>query len=54
MYTSGVDPRAPAAAEAVEALRASIRANPEFAPARASLGRLLFNRDEVDLAISGP
>jgi tetratricopeptide (TPR) repeat protein len=51
LLRSGVDPTAPAAAEAVEALRASIRANPEFAPARASLGRLLFNRDEVDLAI---
>ena len=38
-------------AEAVAALRASIRANPRFAPARAELGRLLLKRDEVDLAI---
>jgi predicted Zn-dependent protease len=51
LLRSGVDPAAPAAAEAVEALRASIRANPEFAPARAELGRLLFKRDELDLAL---
>src|SRR5262249_15506740 len=48
---SGVEPGSPAAGEAVTALRASIRANPSFAPARAELGRLLLKRDEVDLAI---
>jgi predicted Zn-dependent protease len=49
---SGAEPTSPAATEAVEALRASIRANPRFAPARAELGRLLLKRDSVDLAIS--
>jgi len=48
---SGAEPTSPAATEAVEALRASIRANPKFAPARAELGRLLLKRDTVDLAI---
>ena len=52
LLRSGVDPTAPAATEAVEALRASIKAKPDFAPARAELGRLLFKRDEVDLAIA--
>ena len=52
LLRSGVDPTAPAATEAVEALRASIEAKPDFAPARAELGRLLFKRDEVDLAIA--
>jgi tetratricopeptide (TPR) repeat protein len=51
LLRSGVDPAGPAAAEAVDALRASVRANPGFAPARAELGRLLLKRDEVDLAI---
>ena len=51
LLRSGVDPAAPAAAEAVEALRASIRADPQFAPAHAELGRLLFKRDQLDLAI---
>jgi DNA-binding SARP family transcriptional activator len=36
----------------VTALRASIRANPSFAPAHAELGRLLLKRDEPDAAIS--
>jgi tetratricopeptide (TPR) repeat protein len=48
---SGAEPTSPAATEAVAALRASIRANPGFAPARAELGRLLLKRDSVDLAI---
>jgi tetratricopeptide (TPR) repeat protein len=52
LLRSGVDPATPAATEAVEALRASIQAKPDFAPARAELGRLLFKRDEVDLAIA--
>src|SRR5262249_7389039 len=51
LLRSGVEPGSPAAGEAVTALRASIRANPSFAPARAELGRLLLKRDEVDLAI---
>jgi tetratricopeptide (TPR) repeat protein len=52
LLRSGVDPASPAAEEAIDALRASIRARPDFAPARAELGRLLFKRDEVDPAIS--
>jgi tetratricopeptide (TPR) repeat protein len=52
LLRSGVDPTSPDAAEAVDALRASIKARPDFAPARAELGRLLFKRDEVDLAIA--
>jgi tetratricopeptide (TPR) repeat protein len=51
LLRSGVEPASPAAAEAVEALGASIKANPQFAPARAELGRLLLKRDRVDLAI---
>ena len=51
LLRSGTDPAGPAGVEAVAALRASIRANPEFAPARAELGRLLLKRHEVDLAI---
>jgi tetratricopeptide (TPR) repeat protein len=51
LLRSGVEPSSPAAAEAVEALRASIRANPAFAPARAELGKLLFKRDQLDLAV---
>lgn len=51
LVRSGVDPASPAGAEAVAALRASIKANPRFAPARADLGRLLLKRDRVDLAI---
>ena len=51
LLRSGVEAASPAAAEAVRALRASIRADPSFAPARAELGRLLLKRDEVDAAI---
>jgi predicted Zn-dependent protease len=51
LLRSGVEAASPAAAEAVSALRASIRADPSFAPARAELGRLLLKRDEVDAAI---
>jgi tetratricopeptide (TPR) repeat protein len=51
LLRSGIDPTAPAGAEALAALRASIRANPAFAPARAELGRLLFKRDQVEPAI---
>jgi tetratricopeptide (TPR) repeat protein len=51
LLRSGVDAATPAALEAVEALNASIRANPGFAPARAELGKLLFKRDQVDLAV---
>jgi len=35
----------------VSALRASIRADPSFAPAHAELGRLLLKRDELEAAI---
>ena len=48
---SGVDPAAPEASEAIEALRRSIHANPKFAPARSELGRLLLKRDDLDGAI---
>jgi len=51
LLRSGVDPTAPAAAEALHALRASVRANPEFAPARAELGRLLLKRGEAEAAV---
>jgi tetratricopeptide (TPR) repeat protein len=51
LLRSGVEPTSPAGAETVAALRASIKANPRFAPARAELGRLLLKRDSVDLAI---
>lgn len=51
LLRSGVDPISAAAAEGVEALRASIRANAGFAPARAELGRLLFKRGDADGAI---
>jgi tetratricopeptide (TPR) repeat protein len=52
LLRSGVEAQSPAALEAVEALRASIRARPDFAPARSELGRLLFKRDELDAAIA--
>jgi len=48
---SGVEAASPAATEAVEALRRSLRADPAFAPARAELGKLLLKRDDVDGAI---
>jgi tetratricopeptide (TPR) repeat protein len=51
LVRSGIDPAAPEANEAVEALQASIRANPEFAPARSQLGRLLLRRNDVDGAV---
>jgi DNA-binding SARP family transcriptional activator len=51
LLRSGVEAASPAATEAVSALRASIRANPSFAPAHAELGRLLLKRDELEPAI---
>ena len=51
LLRSGTDPTASGAKEAVEALRASIRAHPGFAPARAELGRLLFKQDALGPAI---
>jgi tetratricopeptide (TPR) repeat protein len=51
LIRSGVDPTAAEAAEAVTALRASIRANASFAPAHSELGRLLLKRDDFDGAI---
>jgi predicted Zn-dependent protease len=51
LVRSGVDPASDAAVEAIDALRASIRANDRFAPAHSQLGRLLLKRGEVDEAI---
>jgi tetratricopeptide (TPR) repeat protein len=51
LMRSGLDPASPGAAEAIEALTSSIRANAEFAPAHSELGRLLLKRDDVDGAI---
>ena len=51
LVRSGVDPAGPAALEAIDALRASIRANGRFAPARSQLGRLLLKRNDVEGAI---
>ena len=51
LVRSGVDPASPAADEAIGALRASIRANGDFAPARSQLGRLLLKRNDLDGAI---
>ena len=48
LVRSGVDPAAPEAAEAVDALQTSIRLNPRFAPAHSELGRLLLKRDDFD------
>ena len=52
LMRSGLDPTSEEAAEALDALRASLRANPDFAPARSELGRLLLKRDDVDGAIT--
>ncbi len=52
LLRSGVEPASPGASEAIEALHVSIRAKPDFAPARAELGRLLFKRDELEPAIA--
>jgi Flp pilus assembly protein TadD len=51
LMRSGLDPTTNEAGEALDALRASVRANPDFAPARSELGRLLLKRDDVDGAI---
>ena len=48
---SGIEPGSPEAVEAINALRASIKANPEFSPARSQLGRLLLRSNDVDGAI---
>jgi Flp pilus assembly protein TadD len=52
LLRSGVEAASPAGTEAVEALRASIKAKADFAPARAELGRLLLKRDEVPAAVA--
>jgi tetratricopeptide (TPR) repeat protein len=52
LLRSGAEAGSPAATEAFEALRASIKAKADFAPARAELGRLLLKRDEVDAAVA--
>ncbi len=51
LMRSGVDPSGPESTEAVAALRASIAANPRFAPAHSELGRLLLKRGDVDGAL---
>lgn len=51
LVRSGLDPAGPETLEAVAALRASIRANGDFAPARSQLGRLLLRRGDVNGAI---
>jgi tetratricopeptide (TPR) repeat protein len=52
LLRSGIDPAGPDAAEAIDALQASIRANGAFAPSHSELGRLLLKRDDVDGAIN--
>jgi predicted Zn-dependent protease len=52
LLRSGLEPSGPEAAEAVQALEASIRADPGFAPARSELGKLLLKRDHVDAAVA--
>jgi tetratricopeptide (TPR) repeat protein len=51
LMRSGVDPASPAAAEAVEAVRAALRAQPDFAPARGELGRLLLRQGDLQGAV---
>ncbi|HVR71586.1 MAG TPA: tetratricopeptide repeat protein [Vicinamibacteria bacterium] len=51
LMRAGVDPAAPEASEAVTALRASLGARADFAPARAELGRLLLKQGDVDGAV---
>jgi tetratricopeptide (TPR) repeat protein len=51
LMRAGVDPAGPDAIEAVDALHASIRVNPRFAPSHSELGRLLLKRDDLDGAI---
>ena len=48
---SGIEPGSPEATEAINALHVSIKANPEFAPARSQLGRLLLRSNDADGAI---
>lgn len=50
LIRSGVDPASSEAVEAVNALRQSIRANGDFAPAHSQLGRLLLKRGALDEA----
>jgi tetratricopeptide (TPR) repeat protein len=52
LLRSGAEAANPGGAEAAAALRASIAAKPDFAPARAELGRLLLKREDVDGAIA--
>jgi tetratricopeptide (TPR) repeat protein len=48
---SGLDPAGPEASEAVDALMASLRARPDFAPSHSELGRIFLKRDNLDGAI---
>jgi tetratricopeptide (TPR) repeat protein len=52
LLRSGAEATTREGTEALEALRASIRADPGFAPARAELGRLLLKREEVNAGIA--
>ena len=51
LMRSGVDPAEREATEAIDALRASIRANDRFAPSHSELGRILLKRGDVSGAI---
>lgn len=51
LIRSGVDPASSEAGEVIAVLRASTGANPDFAPSRMELGRILLKRDDLDGAI---
>ncbi len=51
LMRSGLDPAGPEASEAVDALMASLRARPDFAPSHSELGRIFLKRDNLDGAI---
>ena len=52
LIRSGADAGTPAAAEAVEALEASIRLNSKYAHSHAELGKLLLREGKIDNAIA--
>lgn len=52
LIRTGIDPAEPAATEALDALRASIAAQPAFAPSQTELGKLLLKRGQTDKAIA--
>ncbi len=51
LVRSGVEPASEEGARAVETLEGAVRLAPDFAPARAELGKLLLKRDDVARAI---